>query len=123
MALLTDGGTVGEWVATRLVGARAAAPELAIYETANVLRRQVLRGAISAAEAGLAHADLQALTVDLWPYAACADRIWQLRGSVTVYDASYVAVAELLDAELLTLDATLARAPGPRCRIVTPPAA
>ena len=123
VALLTDGGTAGQWVATRLLGASPAAPELAMYETANILRRQVVRGALSPAEAGLAHADLQALPVNLWPYAACADRVWQLRGSLTVYDASYVAVAELLGAELVTLDVKLARASGPRCQIMTPPAA
>ena len=52
---------------------------------------------------------------------ATVDRAWGLRGPVTVYDASYVAVAEALDTVLLTLDRKPAAAPGPRCEIRTPP--
>lgn len=48
-------------------------------------------------------------------FADVADRIWELRGQVTVYDVVYVAVAELLDVPLLTLDDRLRRAKGPRC--------
>ena len=44
-------------------------------------------------------------------------RIWELRGNVSAYDATYVAVAEALGATLVTADARLARAPGPRCAI------
>lgn len=47
-----------------------------------------------------------------------ADRIWELRGQITVYDASYVAVAEFVDVPLLTLDERLRRAKGPRCNFV-----
>jgi predicted nucleic acid-binding protein len=49
-----------------------------------------------------------------------AERAWELRGSLTAYDAAYVAVAELVGAPLLTLDARLSRAPGPRCRFLKP---
>jgi predicted nucleic acid-binding protein len=42
-------------------------------------------------------------------------RIWELRDNVTPYDAAYVALAEALDAPLLTADARFAAAPGPRC--------
>ncbi len=45
------------------------------------------------------------------------DRVWQLRDSVRGWDAFYVVLAEALDAPLVTLDARLARAPGPTCRI------
>lgn len=45
------------------------------------------------------------------------DRAWELRANVRGWDAMYVALAELLDATLLTTDARLARAVGPRCRI------
>jgi predicted nucleic acid-binding protein len=44
-------------------------------------------------------------------------RCWELRDNVTVYDASYVALAEALEATLLTADERLARAAGPRCAI------
>lgn len=85
-----------------------------------ILRRHAAAGAVSLAEATLAHEDLRALALELWPYAAVAERVWQLRDNVTVYDAAYVAVAELLGAELVTLDARLARAPGPRCPVAVP---
>ena len=45
------------------------------------------------------------------------DRAWELRDNVTVYDAVYVALAELLDAPLVTADSRLAKAPGIGCRI------
>jgi predicted nucleic acid-binding protein len=40
---------------------------------------------------------------------------------VTPYDAWYVALAEALDATLVTLDLRLARANGPTCTFLTPP--
>lgn len=45
-------------------------------------------------------------------------RIWELRDNVTAYDATYVALAEAFGCQLLTADARLASAPGPRCTIV-----
>jgi predicted nucleic acid-binding protein len=50
-----------------------------------------------------------------------AFRAWELRENLTLYDAWYVALAELLDARLATLDTRLARAPGPACKVVVPP--
>ena len=50
----------------------------------------------------------------------CADRVWELRSTVTAYDAWYVALAETLDATLATLDEKLSRATGPRCAFVVP---
>jgi predicted nucleic acid-binding protein len=90
-------------------------------EVANVLRRAALAGEISDDVASLAHADLLALRVELLPYEPFADRVWDLRTSVTAYDAWYVAVAEALEARVATLDAKLSRATGPRCGFVIPP--
>jgi predicted nucleic acid-binding protein len=70
--------------------------------------------------ATLAHTDLLDLDVELFPYAAVAERVWELRGSLTSYDASYIALAERLDAPLATVDARLVRAPSPTCRFLTP---
>jgi predicted nucleic acid-binding protein len=58
--------------------------------------------------------------VEYFPYRPFAGRVWQMRENVTAYDAWYVAVAETIEADLATLDAKLATAPGPRCRFVTP---
>ena len=51
------------------------------------------------------------------PAAPLLRRVWELRGNVSAYDACYLALAEALDATLLTADARLAAAPGMRCRI------
>lgn len=123
VALLTEGGEVGDWVTGAVDEAALAAPHLAVFEAANILRRQQLRGDIDVTEATLAHRDLLDLGVQLWPYAAIAERAWQLRDNLTLYDASYVALAESLDATLVTLDGRLSRATGIACPISSPPAA
>ncbi|WP_207386839.1 type II toxin-antitoxin system VapC family toxin [Frankia sp. Cppng1_Ct_nod] len=122
VALLADSGPAGTWAADEVAGASLAAPHLALFEASNVLRRQGLSGALVGDQATLAHADLLALPIELWPYAPLAERAWELRGALTGYDASYVALAELFGAPLVTLDARLAKAPGPRCPIRTFPA-
>lgn len=118
VALLVDAGPAGMWAARQVNGSVLAVPELMLYEAASILRRHLLAGLIDQTAARLAHADLVALPVVTYPYGVVADRTWALRGNLTVYDACYVALAELLGAPLLTLDARLAGAPGPRCRIV-----
>ena len=114
-------GPHADWAATQLADAHLAAPHLMSVEVANALRRAQARGLIGAEVANLAHAELMVLPVDLYPYEAIAERAWQMRASVAIYDACYVALAELIGADLLTLDARLARAHGPTCRFLTPP--
>lgn len=58
--------------------------------------------------------------MQLFSYEPFADRAWELRNSVTIYDGWYVALAEALDLPLATADARLAGAPGARCRFVLP---
>jgi predicted nucleic acid-binding protein len=118
VALLADAGPAGDWVAAAISGAPLAAPELALFEAANIFRRQVLSGVLDQTQATLAHQDLVDLTLELWPYAPLAERAWELRGNLTVYDGSYVALAELLDTSVITLDTKLVNAPGPRCPII-----
>lgn len=120
VALLADAGPSGSWVAATSSGATLAAPELALFETANILRRQELVGELAPVEGTLAHADLIGLPLQLWPYLPLAPRIWELRHTLTSYDASYVALAEMLQAPLLTLDLKLGQASGPRCQVLTP---
>lgn len=114
VSALVDAGPAGTWSEQWLLEP-VAAPHLMPVEAANILRRAALRGDLSADTASLAHADLQDLRVELFPYDVVAARAWQLRENLTLYDAWYVALAELLDADLVTLDERLARAPGPRC--------
>jgi len=97
------------------------APHLMVVEVANILRRLAKAGALAEAEAGMAHADLVRLRVQLFDYAPFADRVWSLRNNVTAYDALYVAIAERFDVPLATLDRRLTTAVGPSCRVLTPP--
>jgi predicted nucleic acid-binding protein len=119
VALLADAGPTGVWVKNLTASAVLFAPHLLRFEAGNILRRQSQAGILDASAATLAHIDLLALPIELYPYEALADRAWELRANITIYDAAYVALAELLAAPLITLDGRLARAPGPRCHIVT----
>lgn len=118
VALLADGGPAGDWVAAAVSGATLAAPHLALFEAANIFRRQTLAGRLEETEAAQAHADLIGLPLQLWPYLPLAERVWQLRHTLTVYDAAYVSLAELLGASLVTLDTRIAGATGARCHVV-----
>jgi predicted nucleic acid-binding protein len=120
-AALVDDGSDGKWADSLLAREALTAPHLMPVEVANVLRRAVLAGTISIDIAALAHADLLRMRVALFPYRPFADRIWELRDTVTSYDAWYVALAESLDAPLATLDRRLAGAHGPICRFSLPP--
>jgi len=121
VAALVDAGRDGTWADALLDGDALAAPHLMPVEVANILRRAVASAELTADAASLAHADLLALRIELFPYAPFASRVWELRDDVTCYDAWYVALAETLDAPLATLDVRLSRATGPRCRFQLPP--
>jgi predicted nucleic acid-binding protein len=120
VAALVDSGVDGDWALDVLVGHALAAPHHMPIEAANILRRASLAGHITPDTAALAHGDLLALRVELFPYAPLAQRCWQLRENVTTYDAVYVALAEQLDVPLATLDQRLAAATGPRCAFASP---
>lgn len=120
VALLLDGGPDGRWATEVLTGADLAAPGLLACEVANIIRRHESAGHITTDQAAQAHADLLDLAVEEWPYQLLAGRAWQLRRNLTTYDAGYIALAELLDATLVTLDARIGHAPGLRCAVATP---
>ena len=121
VAALADSGPDGRWAEELLASGHLAAPHLMPVEVANILRRAADAGQISADAAALAHGDLLELRVDLFAYEPFAERVWGLRTNLTAYDAWYVALAEVLDAPLATLDTRLARAPGVRCAFEIPP--
>lgn len=120
VAALVDSGPDGRWAESLLAGDDLAGPCLLPAEVANILRRAQLAREISGETASLAHADLIALRISLFPYEPFASRIWGLRANLTAYDAWYVALAEALSASLATLDAKLTRAPGPECGFLVP---
>jgi len=84
------------------------APHLLDLEVVQVLRRYAASGALSGERALLALQDLSALDLERYPHEPLLGRIWQLRKKMSAYDAAYVALAEALDAPLLTFDARLA---------------
>jgi predicted nucleic acid-binding protein len=114
---LADDRADGDAARGRLRGTTLAAPELVDLEVASVLRRQHRAGLIDDRRADLALTDLQALPLQRVPHLPLLRRCWELKDNLTVYDAAYVALAEALEATLLTGDRRLARAPSPRCRI------
>ncbi len=121
VAALVDSGQEGRWAEATLAQGQLAGPELILVEASNILRRLERGGEISRIEATGAHRDLVRLDIELFPFAPFAERIWALRGNLTSYDAWYVALAETLDAPLVTLDRRLSRARGPRCELIVPP--
>jgi predicted nucleic acid-binding protein len=114
---LADDGSDGDTARARLRGHVVVAPELIDLETTSVIRRQLQAGRLDDRRAELALADLVELPLRRAPHRPLLARCWELRQNVTVYDAAYVALAELLDVTLLTGDARLAGAPGLRCPV------
>jgi predicted nucleic acid-binding protein len=114
---LADDGADGDVARARLRGEELAAPELLDLEVTSVLRKQRSAGMIDDRRALLALTDLCALPIHRAPHLPLLSRCWELRDNLTVYDAAYVALAELLQADLLTADGRLAAVPGPRCGI------
>ncbi len=94
-----------------------AGPDLVDVETVAVLRKRWLAGTLTAKRFAAAVDDLADLALTRYPVLPFMQRAYELRSTVTVYDAAYVALAEALDCELLTADDRLSRAPGIRCPV------
>ena len=93
------------------------APHLADVEVTQGLRRLVRTGEVSPDRAADAIADLADFDLHRHPHLDLLTRAWKLRENVTAYDAMYVALAEALDAPIVTCDTPLAKAPGHRAHI------
>jgi predicted nucleic acid-binding protein len=114
---LAGAGADADAARARLSDERLAAPELVDLEVTSVLRRHVLAGRLTADRASRAVSALVALPLRRVAHRPLLPRCWQLRGNLTVYDASYVALAEALGAVLVTADERLAHASGLRCTV------
>lgn len=114
---LGDDRTDGQLARERLADEMLAAPELVDLEVVSVWRRHVAAKLIPARRAAAAVADLEDLPLRRARHQPLLHRIWELRHAITPYDAAYVALAEALDAVLLTADARLSRVPGVNCAI------
>jgi predicted nucleic acid-binding protein len=124
--LVVDASAVAELLLARPAGESVAqqvrdhgfdlhAPHLIDVEILSALRRVVAAGDASSVRAGEAVADLLDLPIERYAHDGLIPRIWELRQNFSVYDATYVALAEAIaedGAPLLTADARLARAAG-----------
>jgi predicted nucleic acid-binding protein len=93
------------------------APHLVDVEVVQGLRRLVRMGEVSAGRAEEAIADLTDLDLHRHAHLDFVSRAWKLRDNITTYDAMYVALAEAIEAPIVTCDSPLAEAPGHRARI------
>jgi len=93
------------------------APHLVDVEVVQGLRRLVQTGEVSPGRAEEAIADLTDLDLHRHPHLDLMGRAWKMRDNITTYDAMYVALAEALDAPIVTCDSPLATMPGHRARI------
>jgi predicted nucleic acid-binding protein len=96
-----------------------AAPHVIDVEVFSVIRQDFLRGRLDRTAAAMAVADLESWPGERYGHRLLLQRAWELRETVRGWDAMYVALAEALDAVLLTRDRRLAAATGPTCRIET----
>lgn len=92
-------------------------PHLMFVEVAQVLRRHVQAGVITADRGRRSVVYLGDLSAARHSHEPLLGRMWELRDNLTAYDAAYVALAESLEAPLVTLDAKLANAPGHQAQI------
>jgi predicted nucleic acid-binding protein len=114
---LADDGPDGDRVRARLRGEQLVAPHLIDLEVTSAWRRLVTAGNLDERRADLALDDLRSLRLERAAHGPLVARCWELRHNLTVYDAAYVALAELMGLNLLTGDARLANAPGLRCDV------
>jgi len=112
------GGAGSEAIRRRLAADEdQAAPHIVDVEVFNVVRREYLLGTLDRTEADQAVDDLAAWPGERFGHRPLLPRAWELRETVRGWDAMYVALAEALDAVLVTTDRRLASASGPTCRI------
>ena len=121
--IVLDASAAIEWLLQSPVGVKIShrifapseslhAPHLLDVEVAQVLRCYVRDKTISVRRGQEALEDLGDLPLRRYPHDFLLPRIWELRATLTAYDVAYVALAELLDAPLLTCDGKIASASG-----------
>jgi predicted nucleic acid-binding protein len=112
---LGDDGPDGDLVRERLKGEKLAAPEIIDLEVVSVWRRQLMLKKMNLRRATMAMTDLKEIPIYRSPHKPLLRRCLELQNNISVYDASYVALAEILDSILLTADVKLTQSYGPKC--------
>lgn len=126
--IVLDASAAIEWLLQSLTGVKIDqrislpseslhAPHLLDVEVAQVLRRYVRDKTITALRGQEALEDLADIRLSRYPHDFLIPRIWDLRATLTAYDAAYVALAEVLDAPLVTCDAKIAAASGHHAKV------
>jgi predicted nucleic acid-binding protein len=95
-------------------GEALCAPHLIDVEVAQVLRRYSMVKTLSTARARQAFEDYREIRIERCPHDVLLPRIWELRHNLTAYDAAYIALAEALEAPLITCDRALGSIRGHR---------
>ena len=110
-----------QWLRKFVAGHDFVAPSVFRYELSNLVRREFARGRLSGeAATAMLRAGL-AMPLTEYQFDAVLQRAWELRGSFTFVDASYIAVAEASQTPLVTLDESITRGPAVRCEIILAP--
>ncbi|SFP50392.1 Predicted nucleic acid-binding protein, contains PIN domain [Amycolatopsis arida] len=117
VTFLVGADALAEKVRTVSIGERLAAPHAVDLERASTLRGLVLGGKLPADEARRALDLLGIVKLRRYDHVPLLPRIWELRHNMGPYGAAYVALAESLDADLVTLDSKIARIPGLGCTV------
>ncbi|MGW4030572.1 type II toxin-antitoxin system VapC family toxin [Streptomyces sp. NPDC004838] len=117
VALLVGSDSLADEVRAHAASHVLAAPHAIDLECASVLRGLARGKKIPDAEAERALNLLGRMALRRYEHMPLLPRIWQLRHNMWPYDASFVALAEHLQAELVTIDAKFAGAPGIRCKV------
>jgi predicted nucleic acid-binding protein len=115
--LLSTPAAAAVWARLFDPGETLHAPHLIDVEVAQVLRRYAAAGEIDPERGRSALIDLADFPLRRYPHDILLPRIWELRGNLTAYNAAYIALAEALEAPLLTRDRRLAAATGHRARV------
>ncbi|MGH9007101.1 MAG: type II toxin-antitoxin system VapC family toxin [Acidimicrobiales bacterium] len=114
---LIDDGPDGDDARRRIIGESVLVPQLIDVEVASAFGKLFRRGALLARRADRALDDLLALPLRRVPHRPLLPRCWGLRDNLSIYDACYVALAEMAGATLVTSDTRLSNATGIRCRV------
>ena len=104
-----------EAIRATLAPADLIAPHLVDLEVMQGLRRHDRKGRHDATRA---LRQFRLLEIRRFDHEPLLPRIWELRHNLTAYDAAYVALAEIVEAPLFTLDRKIANAPGHHAEVI-----
>ena len=117
---LVGSDSIADEVRAIAIGQKLAAPHAVDLECASALRGLVNGGKLPPDEGERALQLLGRMDIRRYGHVPLLARIWQLRHNMWPYDAAYVALAESLSAQIVTIDAMIERVPGIRCEVIRP---